>query len=190
MSAVDAPPGVVFAGRAAGEFTARPGARRLARRVLVYVAVAGTTTVALAGQNIYRPGAEILVIATMVCASLAAVAYAVRRARVRVDRGGIAWGWSAGGFRMPADRIARIDVYRDGVAGVPRRGSRWYLSARDWDRFERMPAALRSAGLPVVERGERAPLRARLQGYGLALDVLLFVDAVLATAALGLATGL
>jgi hypothetical protein len=187
VTAVDAPPGVAFAGRPAGEFAARAQGRRLAGRSLVYVLVVGAVIVYLASRNLHRPGASELVILAGVCASLAGVAFAVRRARVRVDSGGIAWGWRAASVRMGRDRIERMDTYRDGVAAVPRRGSVWFLSARDWQGIEQMPVALRRAGLPVAETKGRAPLRARLQGYGLALDILLVLDSLLVTAALAVA---
>ena len=190
LTAVDAPPGVAFAGRPVGEFAARLQARRLAMRAGLYVVAVAAVVVYLASRNLHRPGASGLVILAGVCASLAAVAFAVRRARVTVDSGGIGWGWGVGGVRMGRDRIERMDSYCDGVAAVPRRGSVWFLSARDWDRLERMPAALRQAGLPVVERSGRAPLRARAQGYGLALDIMLVLDATIATGALAVALNL
>ena len=187
MTAIDSPPGVALPGRAAGEFSARRQGRALAGKGLFYVLAVGAVIVYLATRNLHRPGASGLVILVGVCLSLAAVALAVRRARVRVDSGGIAWGWSVGGVRMGRDRIERVESYPDGVAAVARRGSRWFLPARDWEGLDRMPAALRRAGLPVSERAERAPLRARMQGYGLALDIMVVLDALVITGALAVA---
>jgi hypothetical protein len=187
VTAVDSPPGMTFAGRAAGEFSARSQGRTLARRGLLYVLAVGAVVVLAAARNLHRPGASGLVILVGVCASLAAVALAVRRARVRVDSGGVAWGWSLGGVRMGRDRLDRLDRYADGVAAVSVRGSVWFLSARDWEGFEAMPEALRRAGLPVAERQGRAPWRVRMQAYGLALDILVVLDALAVTLALAVA---
>jgi hypothetical protein len=187
LTAIDAPPGMTFAGRAAGEFSAKAQGRVLARRGLVYVLVVGAVVVAAAARNLHRPGASALVVLVGVCVSLAVVAFAVRRARVRVDSGGVTWGWSLGGVRMGRDRLDRIDRYADGVAAVSGRGSVWFLSARDWEGFEAMPEVLRRAGLPVAEVAGRAPWRVRMQAYGLALDILLVLDALAVTLALAVA---
>ena len=47
MSAVDAPPGIAFAGRAAGEFVSRTSPRRLSRVSLYYVVLMCVLTLAL-----------------------------------------------------------------------------------------------------------------------------------------------
>ncbi|HYU15018.1 MAG TPA: hypothetical protein VEL05_03075, partial [Candidatus Acidoferrum sp.] len=83
-----------------------------------------------------------------------------------------------------------VEVYRDAVAVKQRRGSTWYVSGRDWDLFERVPVALRRAGLPLEARDRRAPLGARLQSYGAVLDLLLVADALASILALGVAVGL
>jgi hypothetical protein len=184
VSAVDAPPGIALADIPAGEFESTSASHRLARRVFVYVAVTSVATVLFAARRLYAPLVELLFVAPMVCLSVAAVGYAVRRARLRIDTDGVRWGWRSVGFRMRRDRMARVRVYADAVAITPRRGSTWYLCRRDWARFERVDSALESAGIALVRRDQRAPLGARLQSYGLALDILLVANAVAVSFAL------
>ncbi|HEU5058129.1 MAG TPA: hypothetical protein VFU21_16470 [Kofleriaceae bacterium] len=190
MSAVDAPPGIAFAGVAAGEFVARPRPRRLAARVMALVAVTGAITLAIGIRRAPAAGAELLLAAPLVCWSVAAVGYAVRRARLRIDHDGVRWGWTDVGFRVTRDRMRRIDLYRDGISVRQKRGSTWYLSGHDWDVFQRMPGVLRRAGLPVEAHERRAPIGARLQSYGIVLDLLLVADAAASVFALGVALGL
>jgi hypothetical protein len=190
MSAVDAPPGISFAGPAAGEFVSRRRPRRLAGRVLFLVLIASTTTAVLATRSGPGDTTELLLAVSLMCASVAGVGYAVRRARLRIDADGVRWGWSEIGFRVTRDQMGAIELYRDAVAVVQRRGSTWYVSGRDWDLFERVPGALRRAGLSVDVRDRRAPLGARLQSYGTVLDVLLVADALAAVLALVVALGL
>lgn len=184
MSAVDAPPGVAFAGRAAGDFVARAGSRRLSRRVFVYVSAAGLVTLALASRRIHVPFIELILVAPLVCMSVAAVGFAVRRARLSVDPDGVRWGWSLGGFRMHRDRMKEVRAYPDALALTPKRGSTWYLSRRDWDDFDDLRRSLGRAHIPYQRLAGRAPLAARLQSYGVVLDLLLVADAVCATLAL------
>lgn len=187
MAAVDAPPGVAFAGQAAGEFVARPRARRLARRMFFYVVAISAMTLLIAARRIYSPMVEFALVAPLMCVSIAAVGYAVRAARIRVDGAGVRWGWRWAGFRMRRERMKQVHSYADAFALTPQRGSTWYLSSRDWDHFERVPKALRRARIPFARHPGRAPLRARLQSYGIVLDVLLVVNALAMTLALGFA---
>jgi len=188
MSAVDSPPGIAFAGQPAGEFVARPRARRLARIVLVYVSLAGVLTLMVVSRRLYSPLAPMLVAVAPMCMSVALLGWAVRSAHLRVDPGGVRWGWRLAGFRLHRDRLVEVRIYSDAVALEPRRGSTWYLSTRDWDRFAGMTDAIRRAGIPCAVHDHRAPLSARLQSYGTVLDTLLVVDAVAITAALLLAS--
>ena len=190
MSAVDAPPGIAFAGVAAGEFVSRRRPRRLAGRVMFLVLVTGAVTLAIGIRRAPLATAELLLAVPLICWSVAAVGYAVRRARLRVDRDGVRWGWNDIGFRVTRDRMERIDLYRDAIAVRQRRGSTWYLSGHDWDLFQRMPGVLRRAGLPVESHERRAPIGARLQSYGIVLDLLLLADAAASVIVLGLALGL
>jgi hypothetical protein len=185
VSAIDAPPGIPYAGRAAGEFVARPRARRLARRVFVLVFVAGALTLMLASRRLYQPMVEFLLVAPLMCTAIAGVGYAVRSAHLRIDRDGVRWGWSFGGFRLTRERLKSVVAYEDAVALQPVRGSTWYLSRRDWDRFERVLGAIEGARIPFEQHQRRAPLAARLQSYGAVLDGLLIADALGAMLALG-----
>lgn len=187
MSAVDAPPGLAFAGEAAGEFVARRRPKRLARRVFWFVIALGVATIGATARKIYMPFAEVFLVAPLVCMSIAGVGYAVRRARLRIDGDGIRWGWAIAGFRMGMDRLDSVTAFRDAIAVKPRRGSTWYLSARDWDRFDSVVVALRKAEIPFAVDDRRAPLAARLQSYGLVLDLLLIATAFGAILALAAA---
>lgn len=190
MSAVDAPPGIAFAGMAAGEFVSRRRPRRLAGRVLVLVFITGAGTLAIGVRRAPAPSAELLLAVPLVCWSIAVVGYAVRRARLRVDHDGVRWGWNDIGFRVTRDRMERIDLYRDAIAVRQRRGSTWYVSSRDWDLFQRMPGVLGRAALPVQTHERRAPIGARLQSYGIVLDLLLVADATASVLMFGVAVGL
>jgi hypothetical protein len=146
--------------------------------------------VLLAGRRMHGQTTELLMAISLMCASVAGVGHAVRRARLRIDADGVRWGWNDFGFRAARDDIVGIDVYQDAVAFQQRRKSTWYVSARDWDHFERVPTALRRAGLPIEVHARRAPLGARLQSYGTVLDLLLVADALASVFALGVALGL
>jgi hypothetical protein len=74
---------------------------------------------------------------------------------------------------MELERLRSAELYRDGVALVATRGSRWFLAARDWDRFELLAREIERAGMPVSHEPRRAPLRARMQSYGLVLDAMM-----------------
>jgi hypothetical protein len=117
---------------------------------------------------------------------VAAFAWTVRRGRLRIEPEGVRWGFNLLGFRMRAARIASLKVYQDGV-GLLARGARvpWFLAARDWDRWPEALAAFARLGqeikAPLEQVPGRAPLRVRAQAYGLALDVILIIDSVLAT---------
>jgi len=190
MSAVDAPPGVAFAGTAAGEFVARPRSRRLARIVFFYVFALGILTWSLSQRHMYLPGIEVLLAAPVLFIGIGILGYAVRTARLRVDVDGVRWGWGFYGFRMSNDRITATLVYDDAIAFKSRRGSTWYVAARDWYRFDGVARALRKADMPFQRNRGKAPLRARLQSFGIALDLLLVADAFGATFALAVAFAL
>ena len=181
MSAVDAPPGVAFAGRAAGELEARRRSRQLAQVVFWYVLVVGTATLAVAGRRLHVSMIELLLVAPLVFMSVATVGHLVRRARVRITPDGIYWGWSWLGVTLRRERLHQVIAYADAIALEPTRGSTWFLARRDWDGFEIAAPALRAAGFPVVNAAGTMPWRARLQSYGLFLDTLLVADAIAAS---------
>jgi hypothetical protein len=62
------------------------------------------------------------------------------------------------------------------VALEARRGSWWFIAARDWDRYDAIVRHLRRADLPITDHDGTAPLRARLQSYGRFLDGLLVLS--------------
>ena len=91
-----------------------------------------------------------------------------------ITRDGVRWGWEAMSFIQERSRIVRAHVWKDGVTLEAKRGSWWFLAARDWDRFDALVRQLRRAELPIEDHaGASAPLRARLQSYGRFLDTLL-----------------
>ena len=189
MSVVDAPPGRDFAGPAVGEFRSRRGPQRLARAVFVMCLVDGAATFALASRKLFAPGTTGLFVLPVVCVSIAAVGLAVRSAVVRIDSGGIHWGWGQLGVRMGPARIQALHYYKQGLAVIRTSGTPWYLSRYDWERFERVPKVCEDAGLTLVRREGRPPIRARLQAYGVVLDGLMVLTllgsgALLAFAAL------
>ena len=191
MSAVDVPQHAGLGGRVAGEFAARRGPRILAGVAARWVLIAGSIAAALAARRPWHASSGTIVAATLMFAGFAAVGLAVRRARVSVDASGVRWGWSWLGFRMERDRIKEVVVYRDAVAIRPRRGSTWFLSARDWERYEALALAVERSGLPVTRQDDRgAPIAARLQSYGRVLDGLLVITMVGSTLLVAIAASL
>lgn len=175
MSAVDVIPEIRGVA-AAGEFVAPRRSRRLAGAVLVWV-------LALVGLHLLsRPGFHAFGATLPLFAFLTALmGYLVRTARLRVDHGGVRWGWDGVGFRVAAERLVAVRAYRDALCVVPRRGRPWYLVRRDWEPFEALPEAFTRTGVTLERLDRRAPLGARLQGYGIALDGILVATASLAT---------
>jgi hypothetical protein len=173
VSALDLPPGIGLSGTPLGTFRAPPGARRLSSIALVTVVLFGGVTWGFASRDPYGPHTSTRVVLPVAFAACALLGFAVRRARVIVTRDGVRWGWEAMSFIQEASRIVRAHVWKDGVTLEARRGSWWFLAARDWDRFDALVRQLRRAELPIEEHATPAPLRARLQSYGRFLDSLL-----------------
>lgn len=179
MSVVDLPPGIGLAGTPLGTFRAPVRARRLATIALTITAALTAVTWAFVAREPYRWHASTQVVLPIAFTAITALGFLVRRASIAVSRDGVRWGWTTLGFTQEASRIVTAHVYRDGIALEAKRGSWWFLAARDWDRFDALVRQLRRAELPLREHEARAPLRARLQSYGRFLDALL-VAAVLA----------
>jgi hypothetical protein len=165
-------------------FVAPRRSRRLAIATFIYVAAAGAVTFVRSGSPDYigRAGeaaAAFGMVVPLFCATVAFVIFAVRLAALGVDDGGVSWGIGFFAFRMRAAAVVGCRIYRDAVA-VTRRGRRftWYVCARDYSPFPEVVAAFRRTRLPLEEDGGPAPLAARLQSYGLAVDLLLLLDAV------------
>jgi hypothetical protein len=190
VSAVDAPPGVAFAGTAAGEFVSRRRAYRLAKVVCYYVLLLGVLTWVIAKRHFHQPGIEVLFAAPVLFIGIGLLGYAVRSARLRVDADGVRWGWGFYGFRLNSERITRAQVFRDAISLSSKRGSTWYLVNRDWQHFENVSRALRAADIHYERAHRKAPLRAKLQSFGIALDLLLIATAAGATFALSVAFAL
>jgi hypothetical protein len=169
-----------------GRFGAPRGARVRAGAGLAYVGLLAGATLARSAsvENILRVGIEAAaraVVASGALIVIALVVIAVRTARMGIDDDGVSWGWGDLAFSVKKTRIRACRVYRDAAAVVMRRGSTWYLSARDYTPYAEVVAALRRAGIPIEEHPRRAPLRARLQAYGVALDVLTILAVLGAT---------
>jgi hypothetical protein len=144
------------------------------------VGAAGVVLV-VSARALREPLAQSLAGLALGTLGVALVGLATRAAQVAVDAGGVRWGWAAVGFRLDADRLRGIDIYRDGVALRPRRGATWFIAARDWDRFELLVRAVGRLPAPIGRHPGRAPLRARLQSYGRFLDAMLVLSAAAAT---------
>lgn len=182
MSVLDLPPGIGLIGTPLGTFHAPRRARLVAQVSLAAVVVLGAITWALVSRHPYRYSSSTQVVLPVAFAAFAGLGVVVRRARVAITRDGVRWGWTAFGFHQPAARIAIAHIYDDGITLEARRGSWWFLAARDWDRFDVLVRYLRRAELPVRDHAGKAPLRARLQSYGRFLDLLL-LGSVLGAAA-------
>jgi hypothetical protein len=175
MSAVDLPPGIGLTGTPLGTFRAPRGARRLSATALISVVVLLAITWGFVSRHPYRYNATAQFVLPLAFAAVAVLGFVVRRARIAITRDGVRWGWKSLGFTQEAARIVTAHVYRDGIALEAKRGSWWFLAARDWDRFEALVRQLRRAELPIKDDDGKAPLRARLQSYGRFLDGLLVI---------------
>jgi len=182
MSSVDLPPGIGLVGTPLGTFHAPLGARRLSQIALTTVVALGAITWAFVWRHPYRWHASTQFVLPIAFAAFALLGFLVRRASVAVTRDGVRWGWASLGFTQEAARIVTAHVYRDGIALEAKRGSWWFLAARDWDRFDALARQLRRAELPIQDHDGNAPLRARLQSYGRFLDGLLIVSMLAAFA--------
>lgn len=167
--------------------TVEGGAFRLPRPARLRAYAGGALALILGGftlarsasvANVMRVGEEAAargVVAAAAVISIALLVLAVRSASLSVNDDGVGWGFGALAFRVPRKRLRVCRLYHNALAVVSSRGS-WYILARDYAPFERIGEALRRAGLPIEEHARRAPFVAWLQGYGLALDLLLFVN--------------
>jgi hypothetical protein len=182
MSVIDLPPGIGLVGTPLGTFKAPPSARRLSSVALVTVVVLGAITWVFVFRRPYRWHASTQFVLPIAFTAFASLGFLVRRARVAITRDGVRWGWTSLGFTQEAARIVHAHVYSDGIALEAKRGSWWFLAARDWDRFDALVRQLRRAELPIKDHQGRAPLRARLQSYGRFLDALLIGSALAAFA--------
>lgn len=173
MSTIDLPPGIGLQGTPLATFRAPARARRLATFSLLSVLVLGAVTWYFVSRDPYRWHASTQIVLPFALLCVASMGFLVRRARIAVTRDGVRWGWDALNFTQDKARIRTAHIYKDGVAFEPTRGSKWFIAARDWERFDAFVRFLRRAELPVAEYPDTAPWRARLQSYGRFLDLLL-----------------
>jgi hypothetical protein len=173
VSVVDLPPGIGLQGTPLGIFRSPRRWRRLAAATVIASVVLGGLTWYFVARRPWQRGASVLITLPVAFAALGLLGLAVRHASISVTRDGVRWGWSFFGFHQQAGRLKCAHIYRDGVALEARRGSWWFLAARDWDRFDALVRQLRRAELPLADHDRRAPFRARLQSYGRVLDLLL-----------------
>jgi hypothetical protein len=189
MSVLDLPPLLGLVGSAQSSFVARRGGRVLAG---VATAVAAgcwaiTWLTLRGGAGADRTRVAALAVAPVALFAVASVGLAVRTARIWIDAGGVRWGWRSLHVRMERERLARAEIYRDGVGLVAKKGSRWFLAARDWSRFELMTREIERAGMPIERIDGRAPFRARLQSYGRVLDSMMIATMIASLAVVALA---
>ncbi len=185
MSAIDLPPGIGLLGTALGTFDAPKGSRRRALISLVLVLILLVISWYFVSRHPFRRGASTQVVLPVAFALVSGLALAVRSARVAITRDGVRWGWAGLGFTQPASRIACAHIFSDGIALEATRGSRWFLAARDWDRFDALVKQVRRSELPTRDHAGKAPLRQRMQSYGRFLDALV-IGSVIGAAAVAL----
>lgn len=173
MSVVDLPPGIGLLGTPLGTFHAPRRARRLATVSLMSVLAMAIITWWFVSRHPYRWHSSTHIVLPFSLLCLCGIGFLVRRATVAVTRDGVRWGWTSLSFTQEAARIVTAHIYADGVALEAKRGSQWFLAARDWDRFDGLVRQLRRAALPLQEHGGRAPFRMRRQSYGRVLDGLM-----------------
>ena len=180
MGAVDLPPGIGLTGTPLATFRAPPRARRLAAIAFAATVALGAITWAFVFRHPYRWHASTQFVLPIAFCAFTLLGFLVRRAQLAITRDGVRWGWASLGFTQETARIVAAHVYVDGIALEAKRGSWWFLAARDWDRFDALVRQLRRAELPLQDHDGRAPLRARLQSYGRFLDGLLILSIVAA----------
>ncbi len=140
----------------------------------------GLAAIALAVRRPEAAQASTCVVGGLTMMLLGGVGVAVRRAQISIAADGVSWGWGRWTVRMDRDRITKVELYDDAIALRPRRGSTWFLSKRDWDRFEAMRRAVAEVGMPSEEHRRGSPLAARLQSYGRVLDTIVVLAMVTA----------
>jgi len=173
VSAIDLPPGMGLQGTPLAVFRSPRRSRALAWIVLVSVLVLCAVTWYLVYQHPRRSGASIQIVVPAALVLFGALGVGVRSARLAISRNGVRWGWSSFGFTQQASRVAKAHVYRDGVTLQAKRGSWWFLAARDWDGFATLVRQLRRTEMTIEDHDRAAPYRARMQSYGRFLDTML-----------------
>lgn len=173
MSAVDLPPGMGLAGTPLAVFASPKRSRRLALICVLAVFALGLTSWAFVYRHPWRSGSSVQVVLPAAFAVFGLIGMAVRSARLAVRRDGVRWGWSTLGFTQQASRVEKAHLYRDGITLQAKRGTWWFLAARDWDRFDSLVRQLRRTDMVIEDHEGKAPLRARMQSYGRFLDAMM-----------------
>jgi len=173
MSALDLPPGMGLTGAQLAVFKAPRRASVLAASAIVVTIILGVATWYFVSLRPWRRGSSIMITLPVALFALSLLGYAVRRAQLAITRDGVRWGWATLGFHQPASAIVVAHIYRDGITLEAKRGSWWFLAARDWERFDALVRQLRRSDLPTEDHDRNAPLRARMQSYGRFLDGLM-----------------
>ena len=176
MSAIDLPPGIGLVGTPLGTFDAPKRSRRLAWLAVILVVLLLAITWYLVSRHPWRRGSSTQAVLPVAFLMFAGLALAIRSARVAITRDGVRWGWTSLGFTQPRAKLTCAHIYSDGIALEAKRGSKWFISARDWDRFDALVRQLRRAELPLRDYPGKAPLRQRLQSYGRFLDGLVIAS--------------
>jgi hypothetical protein len=188
VSVLDLPPGLGLVGTPLAVFQAPKRSKRLAQIAVVLVTAFLVLTWYFVSQQSpyerWRRGSTMVVV-SFALLMFAGLGLLVRSARIAIARDGIRWGWTSLGFTQAKERIVMAHVYGDGIALEAKRGSKWFLAARDWDRFEVLVRQVRRAELPITEYEGKAPLRQRLQSYGRFLDALVVGSVLAALAVVG-----
>jgi hypothetical protein len=176
VSVIDLPPGIGLVGTPLGTFNAPKRAKRLAWLAVIGVALLLAVTWYLVSKHPWRRGSSTQVVLPVAFLMFAGLALAVRTARVAITRDGVRWGWTSLGFSQSKARLVCAHIYKDGIALEAKRGSKWFIAARDWDRFDVLVKYLRRAELPLEDHAGKAPLRQRMQSYGRFLDGLVIAS--------------
>ena len=176
MSAIDLPPGIGLVGTPLGIFRAPKRSRGLAWIAVIVVSVLLVLTWYFVSRHPWRRGSSTQAVLPVAFLGFTTLALAIRSARVAITRDGVRWGWTSLGFTQPRAKMTCAHIYVDGIALEAKRGSKWFIAARDWDRFDGLVRQIRRAELPHEVHVGRAPLRQRLQAYGRFLDGLVIAS--------------
>jgi hypothetical protein len=173
MSAVDVPPGIGLRGSHAQRFVAPRRARRLAKSAVVVCIGCGAATWLMVARRHGGPHQSAFAVLPLAFSSVAVLGFLIRSASISVARDGMRWGWQSIAFVRRRETIVSVTAYNDGIALAGKRGAPWFLASTDWERFGDLISYMKRAQFPVTLQPNKAPWRAKMQGYGRALDLLM-----------------
>lgn len=171
MALIDLPPGLNTLGLHAAQHESPPFTRKLSRIAVWLCFFCLLGLIVTTSRKYYRPGAEVFLVGVIACWLVSLVCWAVRKATLIIGSDGISWGWGQLRVKMKRARIQEVCYYDDAIALVPGKGSTWYLSQQDWLTFNDVEADLQQHW-PNPSKGIKAPLRAKLQAYGITVNLL------------------